>query len=747
MYSGTVKLLVALLVAGCPCWVQAQSPASQPSGISVEVVEEDEEPEPDKAAGTTTGANTNTNTNTNTRKPDKKEAEEEEEVKEVVVITSTRTPQRVEEAPSIVSVITRQEILEMGYRSLGEVLRNVPGFGINDNGHWPDTGVRGINDRTTYGDKIQMLLDGHNMSWRQFNRNYHNPTWVAMEDISRVEVIRGPGAALWGANALTGVVNIVTRDWTDLDGAEVVAGADHRFASQFISARAGTRLGQASFYASLSYYADNADSILAPFREFQRLDGSILRVVGDSENGVTLALKARYKWFTFGFHKSRYDTNAPLSTFSVLGGDDSRFVTDRHIARVSFEKMLLPGFELLAQFDFDDYRFADGTVYEDNPGAATTSDPATGGSGRFLRKMAAADHRFEWKLQASYMPTLNFHALAGVELEYLDLTRWHFPEVWRANNLKTPEFSNLHLGAYLQGQYSPVDLLGITAGVRLDYDQIYGFVPTPRAGLVLRLPKGINLKGLFGMAYKAPSFHDLYYFRKNAYYGNPNLAPERSYTGELQACYRYPGFLDIRVTGFYTHIDNLIGYTERNKDEPLISAGGFPSSQLPDKTKAYNQKVNKQYVTSMGGELEVLVQPHKRITIGLQGTYRRPRDHNGDRLYYSARWVVGGSLSVRLHRHLLVTFRGLGVDNKQVKSRKLSEAGFPTWTEAQDPTLSAPPYFVGTFVLRAHDLIRDGIGLHLKLDNFTNGDYWDAGRELLYPQRRFQGMLWMTVKM
>ena len=734
-----MALLLAVLLLAWPAQTFAQSardqaPASRPSGVSVEVVEEDEEPGGGKDASTT-------------KKVKEEKEEEEEEVEEVVVITATRTPQKVDEAPSIVSVVTRQEILEMGYRSLGEVLRNVPGFGVNDNGHWPDTGVRGINDRTTYGDKIQMLLDGHNMSWRQFNRNYHNPTWVAMEDISRIEIIRGPGAALWGANALTGVINIVTRDWSDLDGAEVVTGANHRFDSQFVSARAGTRLGQASFYASLSYYADYADGILAPFREFQRLDGRILHVVGDTENGITLALKARYKWFTFSFHKSRYDTNAPLSTFSVLGGDDSRFVTDRHIARVSFEKMLLPGLELMAQFDFDDYRFADGTVYEDNPGASTSSDPAAGGTGRFLRKMAAADRRFEWKVQASYMPTLTFQALAGVELEYLDLVRWHFPEVWQASNLQTPEFSNLHLGAYLQGQYSPLDLLGITAGVRLDHDQIYGFVPTPRAGLVLRLPRGINVKGLFGMAYKAPSFHDLYYFRKNAYYGNPTLTPERSYTGELQVGYRYPGVVDVKVTGFYTHIDDLIGYAERNKDAALVSAGDFPVSQRPDKTKDYNQKVNKQFVTSMGGELEVLLQPHKRITIGLQGTYRRPRDHNGARLYYSARWVVGGSLSVRLHKHLQVTFRGLGVDNKQVKPRGLSEAGFPTWTEAQDPTVSAPAYFVGTFVLRAHDLIRDGIGLHLKLDNFTNGDHWDAGRELLYPQRRFQGMLWLTVKM
>ena len=772
--------LTALLLASQPM-ARAQSEPEPTSPVRVEVSEEDEEPqgpsaEQDEDAAAPDAKPTPPPEPKPSPSPEPKPADrageqaasratapreeapsreradpEEAGDEEVVVVSATRTPQSIQEAPAIVTVITREEILALGYRSISEALRNVVGFDINDNLHWPDTGVRGINDRTTYGDKIQMLLDGHNMSWRQFNRNYHHPGWVAMEDIARVEVIRGPGSAIWGANALNGVVNIVTRDLSALDGAEFVFGMDHRFDHQFVSGRAGTTLGEHfKIGASIAYYSDDADALLAPVLEFDRRYGREVTVSGDQEEGITIALRARYRWFGASFHKIRQETGAPLSTFSILGGDDSRFTTDRHIARVSYEAMLLRGLELSAEVAFDDQRYVDGTAYESNPMA-----PGQTALTRSLVRMAAADRRWEFKVRTNYVPSLSLQVTAGVELEYLDLLRWHFPDQWAADGIDTSsaEFDSVHFGAFLQAQYAPVEMVAITVGLRLDYDQIYGlvllydYVPPPRLGVVLRLPMGFYFKGLFGMAYKAPSFHDLYYFRKNAYYGNPTLTPERSYTGELQVGYRYPGVVDVKVTGFYTHIDDLIGYAERNKDAALVSAGDFPVSQRPDKTKDYNQKVNKQFVTSMGGELEVLLQPHKRITIGLQGTYRRPRDHNGARLYYSARWVVGGSLSVRLHKHLQVTFRGLGVDNKQVKPRGLSEAGFPTWTEAQDPTVSAPAYFVGTFVLRAHDLIRDGIGLHLKLDNFTNGDHWDAGRELLYPQRRFQGMLWLTVKM
>jgi outer membrane receptor protein involved in Fe transport len=251
-----------------------------------------------------------------------------EPVEEEVVVSTTRTPRKLADAPSIVSLIGREELLRLGYRTLEEALRNTVGFEVNQNGHWPDTGVRGINDRTTYGDKIQFLVDGHDMSWRQFNRNFHNLSWVAIDEIARIELVRGPGSALWGANALCGVVNIVTRDWSNQNTAEIVLGADHRFASQQLSARAGISFGDLSFYTAVNYFASDNDALLTPLREPELLGKGTIRVEGDQHTGIGLNVKARWRWFRLSFQKSRFDANAPLSTFSVVGGDDSRFITE-----------------------------------------------------------------------------------------------------------------------------------------------------------------------------------------------------------------------------------------------------------------------------------------------------------------------------------------------------------------------------------------------------------------------------------
>jgi iron complex outermembrane receptor protein len=660
------------------------------------------------------------------------------------VVSATRTPRKLAEAPSIVSLIGREEILRLGYRTLEEALRNAVGFEVNQNGHWPDTGVRGLNDRTTYGDKIQFLVDGHDMSWRQFNRNFHNLSWVALDEVARIELVRGPGSALWGANALNGVVNIVTREWSNQNTAEMVLGADHRFASQQLFARAGISFGDLSLYTAVNYFAADNDALLAPLREAELLGKGSIRVEGDQHTGIGLNVKARWRWLRLSFHKSRFDANAPLSTFSIVGGDDSRFITDRHIVILAAELMPAAGLELRGEFHFDDYRFADGTVYEANPGDAAPGDPAVEGPGRYLRKMAAIDRRYEWKLQASWVPTLAFQALAGAEVELLDLVRWYFPEVWDHDALPLPTFTNWHLGTFAQIQYTPFSLLGITGGVRFDYDQIYRAVVAPRAGLVLRLPRGFALKGLFGMAFKAPSFHDLYYFRKNAFYGNPELKPEGALTGEGQLIFRHGGIVDLRVTGFITRINNLIVYEKRLANLKALSPEAFPASQLPDGTKDYSQKANKDYVMTSGVEAEASLTPHRRLQIQASGTYRRPVSSSGERLPYSSQWTAGGALSFRVVENLQASLRGLGVGNRIVPAQALSVAGFPSWTAAQDPTLEAPAYFVASFVLRLSQIFGKNLSATVKLDNVTNTDTWDAGREVLYPQRRFQGMVWLA---
>lgn len=120
--------------------------------------------------------------------------------------------QKRPDAPAIVSVVTGEEIREMGYRSVAEALESVPGlYGINDF-LAPNLGVRGISGGLrAYSRIVKVLIDGQPVSFRSDTTNFLGPELIPMEAVERIEVVRGPASSLYGANAFLGVVSIVTR--------------------------------------------------------------------------------------------------------------------------------------------------------------------------------------------------------------------------------------------------------------------------------------------------------------------------------------------------------------------------------------------------------------------------------------------------------------------------------------------------------------------------------------------------------
>lgn len=145
------------------------------------------------------------------------------------VFSASKKTQRVVETPASVQVIDAEEIRRSGHTTLPEVLRLVPGVSVGriTSNRWA-VGVRGFNGE--FASQLLVLIDGRVVYTPTFSGVYWNLQDVLMEDVERIEVIRGPGAAIWGSNAVGGVINVITKSSKDTSGtlASVTVGDEER---------------------------------------------------------------------------------------------------------------------------------------------------------------------------------------------------------------------------------------------------------------------------------------------------------------------------------------------------------------------------------------------------------------------------------------------------------------------------------------------------------------------------------------
>lgn len=180
-----------------------------------------------------------------------------EELMDIRVTSAARKSQRAEDVAAAVFVITSDDIRRSGHTTLPEVLRLAPGVHVAQvtASRWA-VSIRGFND--VYANKLLVLVDGRSIYTRTFSGVLWDMQDLMLSDIERIEVIRGPGGAAWGANAVNGVINIITRSATETPGLALDVGVG-TFARARTGVRYGGRLAGAA-YRVYSQWSGVADS-------------------------------------------------------------------------------------------------------------------------------------------------------------------------------------------------------------------------------------------------------------------------------------------------------------------------------------------------------------------------------------------------------------------------------------------------------------------------------------------------------
>ncbi len=256
-----------------------------------------------------------------------------------VVLTASRLVQTADEAPASVTVIDRDMIKASGARELVDLFRLVPGMVVGQYlGHQPTLGFNGFSD--PYFRQLQVLVDGVSIYSSAWGGAEWSELPIALEDVERIEVVRGPNAATFGANSFLGVVNIITRDPAVEHGAELVANVGEngirdthaRFAANDGDWRYRFTAGQRADQG-LDSLPDNRRTNFANLRSHYRLNASDeLRLQtayagGAQEEGI-------YTGVTDGPRTAHYDSGSlQLRWTRVRGADEELWIQFSHSLR------------------------------------------------------------------------------------------------------------------------------------------------------------------------------------------------------------------------------------------------------------------------------------------------------------------------------------------------------------------------------------------------------------------------------
>src|ERR1700693_28271 len=177
----------------------------------------------------------------------------------VEVTSVSKREQKLSQAAAAIFVITQQDIRRSGATNIPDLLRMVPGLEVAQiNANTWAISSRGFN--SPFANKMLMLIDGRSVYSPTFSGVFWDIQDTILEDIDRIEVIRGPGATVWGANAVNGVINIITKKAADTQGAMLTVGGGNLLHG-IGEVREGAKIGSAAAYRVYGKYFDNTHYI------------------------------------------------------------------------------------------------------------------------------------------------------------------------------------------------------------------------------------------------------------------------------------------------------------------------------------------------------------------------------------------------------------------------------------------------------------------------------------------------------
>lgn len=519
-----------------------------------------------------------------------------------VVVTASRTEQLVKEAPAAVEVITREDLDKMGAEILAQALQLAIGIDVSENGMVGNSvSIRGAKSNQTL-----IMVDGMRIRTENTDETANNYELqrVNMADVERIEIVRGATSSLYGADAMGGVINIITKtpdkasqsvfaDYTTKQadaGFRVATGQLGKWASSFSYRRSdvhhldingsGTQYGTKDYFNVKTKYKIDDKKSLSFFLDYMNEDlyfDSDLTSYDHDRTKFGLSYDGKDK-------KGKYQLRV---NYSIFNKDQNKR-----------ENGVLKG--------WDELKFR--TLTLDGQRSYQLNDEHLLTIGGEIRK-----EKYEGTRMGSSGDNVHTVTREGISQNY-------------------SEKSTTYYAAYIQDEWQVEDNWLMIPSIRFDHNSAFGSKVTYKLGNTYKLSDNTRFKFNVGTAYRAPTEAELYMdmtrtprpYMKVHVTGNPNLKPETSYNFDLGLeAESKSGRTSGKLTYFHSKFDDLIN------SQSTVTMSGRPPAITANVASKY---VNVDSAEIQGAEAEFKQKLGKNFTLRSTYTYTDAKDGQGARL-------------------------------------------------------------------------------------------------------------------
>ncbi|KAF0134968.1 MAG: hypothetical protein FD145_349 [Candidatus Saganbacteria bacterium] len=479
-----------------------------------------------------------------------------------LIVTAAKIPQLISESSASITVVTKEEIKASGATNVADALRFVSGLDVKSTGY--PAGEITLRLRGSTSDQVLLLVDGRRINspqggWNQFDS-------ISLNNIEKIEVVRGPASALYGADAVGGVINVISKKGIEPE-------------TKISASLSSYDTQNYSFAHSLS------EGAISGFFALESMKSNGHRANSDY-SGQDFSGKLNFEM--------REKVNIALSTnyYQMEKGIPNTIITPSLTDRQTDKKNHL---ELSGNIENLEIR-----AYQNQ-------------FDRLFFSTANSRHKnwtegLEVELKSPFL-------ISGVEL--------------RRDQIESTENSRhavYNLASFLQKEINFNKLLKVVLGVRGDEHSTFGGVISPRLGLVYHPVASTTLRSSWGGSFRAPNFDDLYWPTTTWAAGNLNLKPERAQTFDIGIDQQFNTLTTASLGWFSSEVKDMIdwapdsGGTWRPSNVYAAKLQGVEVELKRKFSSLLSGFINYTYLKAVNSSTnnELIYKPNNKANIGLR---------------------------------------------------------------------------------------------------------------------------------